>query len=353
MNAIGAGELLMSSLQRKETWEQTNRWSDESVNIWFKSKLKSGGEVGLGWSHEEPVGELMKNYIASYKDLPVFVYQFQNKLRNELRAKSGMLRGREFLMKDMYSFTLGEKDHEKFYQSSIKAYKKIYERLGLGKDTFVTLASGGEFTKFSHEFQTVTEAGEDVIFLSRDKDIAINEEVLNDENLKSLGVTIGELEKVKAAEVGNIFNFGTQKAEDLGLFYMNEKEEKVPVFMGSYGIGISRLMGVLVEKYSDENGIIWPKSVAPFKIHLVLVGVDTKVREYAEEVYKGLEQNDVEVLFDDRELRPGTKFSDADLMGIPDRAIISEKTMTEGKIEVTSRSTGKTKMIDEADFYKL
>ena len=353
MNALGASELLMSSLQRKEVWEQTNRWDDKTVDVWFKSELKSGGEVGLGWSHEEPIGDMMKNFISSYKDLPVYVYQFQTKLRNELRAKSGIMRGREFLMKDMYSFSIDEKEHEKFYQETIESYKKVYERLGIGEDTFVTFASGGAFTNFSHEFQTLTDAGEDSIYINKEKNVAINEEILNDETLKDLGVTKDELEKVKTAEVGNIFNFGTEKAKDLGLYYTNEKEEKVPVFMGSYGIGVSRLMGVLVEKFSDEKGIVWPKSVSPFKVHLVVVGNDEKVIEYADEVYRGLEQNDLEVLYDDRDLRPGAKFGDADLMGIPIRAVVSQNTMAEGKIEITARDTGKTTMMDEAEFYKL
>jgi len=353
MNSIGAEELLMSSLQRKEVWEQTKRWDDKDVNVWFKSKLKTGVEVGLGWSHEEPIGDMMKNYISSYKDLPVFVYQFQNKLRNELRAKSGIMRGREFLMKDMYSFALGESDHEEFYQASIEAYNRVFDRLGIGKDTFVTFASGGDFTKFSHEFQTITEAGEDVVYINRKKNIAINEEVMNDETLKELEVAKDELEKVKTAEVGNIFNFGTEKAKSLGLFYTNEKEEKVPVFMGSYGIGISRLMGVLVEKFSDDNGIVWPEAVSPFKIHLIQLGDNGKVKEYADELYQGLKENGIEVLFDDRDLRPGQKFGDADLLGIPTRVVVSEKTMTEGKIEVTTRESGVTKMINEAEFYKL
>ena len=246
MDAIGGQELIMTALQRKELWERTDRWDDEKVDVWFKSELKAGGEVGFGWSHEEPIGEMMKGYIDSYKDLPIFVYQFQTKLRNELRAKSGVMRGREFVMKDMYSFALGEADHTDFYNATIAAYKKVYERLGIGKDTFVTFASGGAFTQFSHEFQTVCEAGEDQIYLNREKNIAINEEVLNDETLAELNVTKEELTLVKTAEVGNIFNFGRQKAADLGLSYKNENGEDVAVWMGSYGIGVTRLLGVLV-----------------------------------------------------------------------------------------------------------
>jgi prolyl-tRNA synthetase len=350
MDAIGTRELLMSSMQRKEIWEQTNRWDEKIVDVWFKAKLNAGGEVGFGWSHEEPIGEMMKNYIHSYKDLPIFVYQFQNKLRNELRAKSGIMRGREFLMKDAYSFSTDEEEHEKYYQASIDAYKKVFDRLGLGEDTFVTYADGGAFTEFSHEFQTICEAGEDKVYVNKDRSIAINEEIATDEKLKDLGVKKDELELVTTAEVGNIFNFGTQKAEDLGLFYMNEKEEKIPVHMGSYGIGISRLLGVLVEKFSDEKGIVLPESVAPFKVHLIQVGNDEKVSEHAKDVYETLRSQGVEVLFDDRDVRPGQKFKDSELIGIPTRAVVSVKTMAEGKVEVTKRESGTTKMVDEAEF---
>ncbi len=342
MNKIGGQELIMTALQRKELWEKTSRWSDDVVDVWFKSELKAGGEVGFGWSHEEPIAEMMKGFISSFRDLPIFVYQFQTKLRNELRAKSGIMRGREFIMKDMYSFALDEEDHTKFYNATIDAYMRVYKRLGLGEDTFVTFASGGAFTKFSHEFQTVAEAGEDKIYLNREKNIAINEEVLNDETLKTLGITRDELEEVQTAEVGNIFNFGTQKSEDLGLYYKNDKGEQIPVWMGSYGIGITRVMGLLVEKFSDAKGIIWPESVAPFKIHLVELGNgNTEVSNDAKEVYEQLIQNGIEVLWDDRDARAGEKFADSDLIGIPWRVVISEKTLASGKYECVERKSGK------------
>lgn len=352
MEAIGGVELLMSSMQRKEVWEQTNRWDDELVDVWFKSELNAGGEVGFGWSHEEPIGTMMKDHISSYKNLPIFVYQFQNKLRNELRAKSGIMRGREFLMKDMYSFTVGEEDHEKFYQASIEAYNKIYDRLGIGEDTFVTFADGGAFTEFSHEFQTITEAGEDIIYLNREKNIAINEEVLNEDTLTKLGIKRDELEEVKTAEVGNIFNFGTKKAEELGLLYMNEKEEKVPVHMGSYGIGISRAMGVFVEKFSDEKGIVWSESIAPFRVHLVgLNSDDSEIKDYTDGIYTALTKRGIEVLYDDRDVRPGEKFADSDLLGMPYRIVVSKKTKEEEKFEVVERKTGDTRYLSEEELY--
>lgn len=353
MNAIGGQELIMTSLQKKEIWERTNRWDDEMVDVWFKSELKAGGEIGFGWSHEEPIAEMMKNYIASYKDLPVYLYQFQTKLRNELRAKSGIMRGREFIMKDMYSFCVGEIDHNAIYEATIEAYKRVYERVGIGDDTFVTFASGGAFTQFSHEFQTITEAGEDAIYINREKGIAINEEVMNDETLEKLSVTADELTLVKTAEVGNIFNFGRQKAEDVGLTFKNEDGESLPVWMGSYGLGITRLMGVVVEKFADAKGIVWPESIAPFKIHLVeLSGGDTELKDEADGLYNTLKEQGVEVLYDDRDVRAGEKFNDSDLLGMPYRVVVSKKTKEEGKYEVVVRKTGETLFMTEEELFQ-
>ncbi len=339
MNALGGQEIIMTALQRKELWEKTDRWSDENVDIWFKSALKSGTEVGLGWSHEEPITEMMKNYVSSYRDLPVYTYQFQTKLRNELRAKSGIMRGREFVMKDMYSYTTDETAHKKFYDSVKEAYLKVFKRAGLGDSTFVTFASGGAFTQFSHEFQTLTEAGEDTIYLARSKNIAINKEVLTDEVLSKLGVERSELEEVPAAEVGNIFDFGGAKSEQLGLLYKDESGKSVPVHLGSYGIGITRLMGVVAEALSDEKGIVWPKELAPFRAHLVLASISEATKGLAEDLYKALTAEGIEVLFDDRDVRAGEKFADSDLIGIPTRIIVGDK--TEGKMyEVKDRKTG-------------
>ncbi len=241
MNAIGGLEFIMTTLQRKELWEKTNRWDDKMVDIWFKSELNAGGEIGFSWSHEEPIVDMMRGYINSYKDLPVYVYQFQTKLRNELRAKSGIMRGREFLMKDSYSLCTDEAQHNEIYEASKQAYLRIFERVGLGAITHITFASGGAFTQYSHEFQTVCDAGEDVIYINRESNIAINEEVLNEKTLSTLGVKREELEEVKAAEVGNIFNFGVSKSKDIGLNYKNEAGEDVPVWLGSYGIGMTTI----------------------------------------------------------------------------------------------------------------
>ncbi|HSX42559.1 MAG TPA: aminoacyl--tRNA ligase-related protein [Candidatus Saccharimonadales bacterium] len=344
MDAIGGQELIMTGLQRKEIWETTGRWSDDVVDVWFKSKLQDGTEVGFGWSHEEPIVEMLKRYVESYKDLPVSVYQFQTKLRNELRAKSGIMRGREFVMKDMYSCNVDADAHEKFYQASIEAYKRIYDRLGIGKDTYVTFASGGAFTQFSHEFQTICDAGEDIIYLHREKNIALNEEVMDDENLTKLGVKREELEKVKTAEVGNIFNFGTQKSEDMDFAFTNEQGERQFVHLGSYGIGITRVMGVIAEKFSDERGLVWPENIAPFRVYLARFGAEEAVVVAADKLYDELQTAGVEVIYDDRDARPGEKFADADILGIPHRIVVSARSLEQGSFEYKKRTEPESSM---------
>ncbi len=354
MDAIGGQELIMSSLQKKSTWEETGRWDDNVVDIWFKSKLKDDTEVGFGWSHEEAIIEMVKQYLTSYKDLPINVYQFQTKMRNELRAKSGIMRGREFVMKDMYSCSVDAVRHEEFYQATIKAYERIYDRIGIGADTYVTFASGGAFTKFSHEFQTVCDAGEDIIYLNRAKNIAINEEVLNDETLKDLGITRDELEKVNTAEVGNIFNFGTQKSEDTNFTFTDENGEKRHVHLGSYGIGITRVMGVVVEKFADEKGIVWPESIAPFRIHLLVLGTDTATHIAAEELYQQFKEKNIEVLFDDRaDVAPGEKFADADLLGMPLRVVVSDRSLQNGGVEIKERTSKDGRVVSTNDLFDL
>lgn len=351
MTALGTNEMLATSLQSKELWEKTDRWDDEKVDVWFKSELQAGGEVGFGWSHEEPLANMMRNHIASYKDLPQAIYQFQNKLRNEVRAKSGMMRGREFIMKDAYSFAATEEQHEDFYNRSKEAYMKVFERLGLGDDTYITFASGGAFTEFSHEFQTVCEAGEDICYINKEKSLAINEEVFNEKTCKELGVTMDEMVATKTSEVGNIFNFGRQKAEEVGLVFTDENGERVPVWMGSYGIGITRLMGVIVEKFSDEKGIVWPWSVAPYHAHLVGLNLDDpEMKDYADGVYGSLKDFGIKTLYDDRvEARAGEKFSDSDLVGMPYRIVVSKKTKEEGLYEVVKRATGEVKKMTDKE----
>jgi probable prolyl-tRNA synthetase, mitochondrial len=338
MNRISSQELLMSTLQRQELWQETGRWSDELVDVWFKSHLQDGTEVGFGWTHEEPIIELLRSYLKSYKDLPISVYQFQNKLRNELRAKSGIMRGREFIMKDMYSIHASKEDLEAYYQAVIEAYKRCYHRFGLGDDTYVTFASGGAFTKFSHEFQTICAAGEDYIYLHRGRDLAINEEVV-DEAVRELGIDKSELERVKTAEVGNIFNFGTQKSEEMGLVFTGEDGRQHHAYMGSYGIGITRVMGVIVEKFADDKGLVWPEEIAPARVHLVQIGKESVAA--ADELYDTLQQAGITVLYDDRAARPGEKFADAELLGMPTRVTVSDRLLEAGEWEVVDRRTGK------------
>ena len=342
MNKIDSQELVMSTLQRKETWQETGRWSDELVDVWFKSKLQDGTEVGFGWTHEEPIVDLLRNYLKSYKDLPISVYQFQNKLRNELRAKSGIMRGREFVMKDMYSVHASKGDLDKYYNAAIEAYKRCYDRFGIGDETYVTFASGGAFTKFSHEFQTICDAGEDYIYLHRGKNIAVNEEVL-DEAVKELGIDRSELERVKTAEVGNIFNFGTQKSEEMRLVFTDAEGVEQYAYMGSYGIGITRVMGVIVEKFADDKGLVWPENIAPAKVYLVQIG--SQSRSAADELYQKLQSAGVETIYDDRDERPGVKFADAELLGIPYRVTVSDRLLGDGKWEVSTRQTGEQRLL--------
>lgn len=340
MNAIGGQELLMSVLQSKELWEKTNRWSDEVVDNWFKSKLKAGGEVGLGFTQEEPITRIFQSHVSSYHDLPKLAYHIQWKYRNEERAKSGILRGREFLMKDLYSFARTQEEHDVLYERVADAYTRIFLRLGIGDRTFKTFASGGVFSKYSHEYQCLLDVGEDTVYVHREKQIAINKEVLVPEVLADLGVQESELEEVKAVEVGNIFGLGTRFSEPLGLMFKDADGVTKPVVMGSYGFGSTRMLGVLAEVFGDEKGLVWPDSVAPFQVHLVdLSGDDTEKRAFADALYADLTQAGIEVFCDDRDVRAGEKFADSDLMGIPYRIVIGKQS-TPDSIEVVRRKDG-------------
>ncbi|MBU2542911.1 prolyl-tRNA synthetase [Patescibacteria group bacterium] len=345
MDAIGGQELFLTSLQNPELWKKTDRWSDDVVDNWFKTKLKNDTELGLAFTHEEPLTNLMKNHINSYKDLPCYPYQIQTKFRNELRSKSGIMRCREFLMKDMYSFSRTQEEHDEFYEKSKPAYLKIFERCGLGDRTYVTFASGGVFCKYSHEFQTLTESGEDIIYVDKNKKIAVNKEVYTDEVLNSLGLDKNDMEEMKAVEVGNIFTLGTKYSEPLGLKFTDETGREQTVIMGSYGIGPGRVMGTIAEVHNDENGLIWPEEVAPFDIHLIsLCKKDTDIKK-ADELYAKLQAEGKDVLYDDRDTSAGAKFADSDLIGIPVRYVISTKTLEQGGVEVKKRSEGESELV--------
>jgi len=346
MNAIGGQEVFLTALQDKKNWEPTNRWDDKDLGIWFKTKLKNGQDAGLSFTHEEPLTNLMRDHIRSFRDLPSAVYQFQTKFRNEERAKSGIMRGREFLMKDLYSFNVDEKAHLEFYEKAKQAYVRVFDRLGLGNETFVTFASGGSFSKYSHEFQTLCDAGEDTIYVHEGKKIAVNKEVLNDEVLSNLGLKKSDLVEKKAVEVGNIFTLGTRFSEPLGLNYKDAEGKSHPVFMGSYGIGPGRVMGTIVEIHADDKGLVWPEAVAPFAVHLIALFDEAgKVKKAADELYEKLTKKGVEVLYDDRDDRAGEKFGDSDLIGIPKRYVISEKTLKDDSVEIKDRATGKVEMV--------
>ena len=341
MNGIGGQELVLSSLQDKELWSRTDRWDDEKVGIWFKTTFKSGGETGLAITHEEPLTRIMTDHISSYRDLPVYAYQFQNKFRNELRAKSGIMRGKEFMMKDLYSFSKDEAEHKVFYDKAREAYIKIFNRAGVGEETYVTFASGGIFSEFSEEFQTVSPAGEDIIYVDEEKRIAVNKEVYTDEALAKLGLEKGKLVEKKAIEAGNTFSLGTRFSEALGLTYTDETGAKKPVVMGSYGIGPTRLMGIIVETLADQKGLVWPEEVAPFTYHLVSLGhTGDEIEKTADALYHDLVKAGVEVLYDDRDLRAGEKFAESDLLGIPTRIVVGKDALSTGLFEVVHRATG-------------
>ena len=338
MDAIGGQEIFMPALQPKENWERTGRWG--TMDDLYKVKDSSDREFALGATHEEVISPLVKKFINSYKDLPFSAYQIQSKFRMELRAKSGILRGREFMMKDLYSFHLTQGDLDDYYEKAKGAYKKIFDRIGIGEKTFVTFASGGSFSKYSHEFQTLTEAGEDVIYICNKCNLAINKEIKS-ETPQCPDCQGKDFREEKAVEVGNIFKLGTKYSAPFNLSVDNKKGEKITLIMGCYGIGLQRLMGTVVEISNDEKGIIWPESIAPVKVHLISLGKN----EEAEKIYRDLQEKNVEVLYDDRDVSAGEKFADADLIGLPYRVVISEKSLKGGGVEIKKRPDPKGEII--------
>lgn len=349
MAKLGAVEVGLSALQNPEIWQASGRWSDQEVDAWFKTRLKNESELGLGFTHEEPLTNLLRDHIKSYRDLPRAIYQIQTKFRNETRAKSGLVRGREFLMKDLYSFHASQEAHEEFYQKVLLAYQNIFKQVGLGDRTYLTFASGGAFSKYSHEFQTLSEAGEDTIYLSADEKLAVNIEVATPEVLEELSLKKEDLVPHKAIEVGNIFSLGTRFSQALKLHFLNAEGKENSVWMGSYGLGPSRLLATIAEVLSDDDGLVWPASVAPFSLHLIaLAGKSNEVRRASEQLYQKLLANNVEVLFDDRDLPPGEKLADSDLMGLPRRVVLSSQTLAAGRPELKNRQTGAVSSVTEA-----
>ena len=354
MDAVGGQEVQMTTLQPRELWEKTDRWSDEKIDNWFKTKLKNGTELGVGLTHEEPIVDALKDFVSSYKDLPVTVYQIGLKFRNELRAKSGLLRGREFIMKDMYTFARTQAEHDELYEQIAVAYTRVYRRLGIGDVTYRTYADGGYFTtKFSDEYQTISPIGEDTIYVHEAKKIAINEEVYTDENLKKLGLKKDELVKKKGVEVGNIFPLESKYSDALDMYYTDESGQKHSIIMGCYGIGVSRLVGMLAEHFADARGLVWPAAVAPFRVYLARLGDNEEVVIQADSLYELLQSKGHEVLYDDRDVRPGEKFADADLLGIPYRVVISDKTAAGGTYEVKARTATEVAQLSQVELIKM
>ncbi len=358
MDAIGGQEMLMATLHDKRYLKATGRWD---VDVVYKV-IEGGGKepsFNISWTHEEIIAEIAKKYVSSYKDLPFAAYQIQTKFRREPRAKSGLLRGREFLMKDLYSFHADEEDMLRYYDEAAKAYKKVFERCGL--KAFYTLAAGGDFTASNtHEFQVASETGEDTIYACKQCMYAENNEVSKLKNgdkcpkcPSTSSGQAGKISEIKSIEVGNIFPLGTKYSEAFNLNFLDKDGNKKLVVMGSYGIGVSRLMATVVEVHHDDSGIIWPESLAPFKVHLLELGSPSNEagRSSAKDLYLDLQKRNIKVLYDDREVSPGGKLVEADLIGIPFRAVVSKK--TGDKVEVKRRDEKEARLMEKEEFIKL
>lgn len=337
MNVLGAQEILMPGLHPRENWDTTQRW--DVVDVLFKLKGAGDKDLALGPTHEEIVTPLVQKFVFSYKDLPQAVYQIQTKFRNEPRAKSGILRGREFRMKDLYSFHTSQEELDSYYEKVKIAYARIYERLGIGSMTYLTYASGGAFSKYSHEYQTVTDAGEDIIHFCAQCNIAINKEILADLSQKCPECGNENLQEKKAIEVGNIFKLGTRFTDSFQFTVTGKEGAEEKIVMGCYGIGPSRIMGTIVETLHDDKGMIWPEEVAPYDIHLVSLCRDEADQSQADQLYHELQKQGFDVLYDDREgVTAGAKFADSDLIGIPTRIVVSPRTLEKESVELKKRN---------------
>lgn len=349
MNKIGGQEVFLPALHPKENFQRTDRWKYPEM---FKLKNRRGKDFALGWTHEEVITPLVQKFVSSYKDLPVYVYQFQNKFRDELRAKSGLLRGVEFPMKDLYSFHINEEELDKYYEKVKEAYFRILKQCNLEKETFLTVASGGTFSKYSHEFQMITPHGEDEIHLCLKCKLAINKEIIKEEKYRCSKCGNKNLEVKKAIEVGNIFKLKDKFSKAFDFKFKDKDGREKVVIMGCYGIGLSRLMGAIVEVHHDEKGIIWPEEVAPFRVHLIQIENTAKVKKAAQKIYDNLQKKGIEVLYDDRDKSAGEKFAEADLIGIPLRVVVSERTLKQNCLEIKNRNEKETKLIKIKDSLK-
>ena len=345
MNKIGGQELVLPALHPKDLWLKTGRWNTMDDLYKLKEQKK---EFALGPTHEEIITPLARNFIRSEKDLPLYLYQIQLKFRKEARAKSGLLRTKEFLMKDLYSFHKDENDLDEYYEKIKEAYFRIFERVGIKKDKlYLTYASGGTFSKYSHEFQVLTEAGEDTIYICKKCGVAINKEI-KEETPVCPNCGGNDFGVRKAIEVGNIFKLKDKFSKVFGLHFVDKQGNKKLVQMGCYGIGLGRLMGTIVELNYDSKGIIWPKTLSPFQAHIIPIKsghhkeIDKKIEKVSQKLYSELESEGLEVLYDDREHKsPGEKFAEADLIGIPYRLVLSKKTIEKDSIEIKERGKEK------------
>jgi prolyl-tRNA synthetase len=352
MLKIGAQEVLLPALHPKEIWEKTDRWKYAEM---FKLKDRSGKEFSLGWTHEEIIAYVLSKFIHSSKDLPLAVFQIQDKFRDELRAKAGLLRTKEFIMKDLYSFHENEEDLDRYYNLVKEAYFRIFERCGIKEKTYLVLASGGAFSEYSHEFQTITESGEDIVYLCQSCQIGVNEEIISKEKYQCPQCKQKLSKKIKTIEVGNIFKLGDRFTKPFDLKIKDSQGKEKFIIEGCYGIGLGRLMGAIVEVYNDEKGILWPEEVAPFLVYLIPIEISNKkVNETAEKIYRMLKNKNIEVLYDDRKEKSiGEKFFDADLIGVPFRIVISEKTLKKSCVEIKKRNEEKKKLVKIEELLKF
>ncbi|MFH0906671.1 MAG: aminoacyl--tRNA ligase-related protein [bacterium] len=346
MNNINGQEIFMTVLQSKTLWQETDRWDNGiGKEVMYKCKDESGKEIGLGPTHEESITEIIRQFVRSYEDLPLAIYQIQTKFRKELRSKSGLLRGREFSMKDLYSFHQSKEDFKKYYEVAKEAYTKIFKRCGL--ETIITEASGGDFTKeYTHEFQVLSSDGEDEIIYCPNSDFSQNKEIVKVKAGDKCPKCDGILKQGNSIEVGNIFPLGIKYSQAMNANFVDKAGKSNPIIMGCYGIGLSRTMGAIVEIYNDDKGIIWPESIAPYQVHLLCLNKDEKVKKTADEIYSKMDNDKIEVLYDDRDDKSaGEKFADADLIGIPNRLVVSEKTLIEDSVELKKRNSEETELI--------
>ncbi|MEA1909718.1 MAG: aminoacyl--tRNA ligase-related protein [Patescibacteria group bacterium] len=351
LNNIGTEDMMMPVVHPARVWKETGRFDEVGPELW-KIKNRSDEDFVLAMTHEEVVTDAAKGIISSYKDLPKLVGQIQTKVRDEVRARGGLLRTKEFTMQDAYSFDKDEAGLDEVYNKFIEAYKNIFSRVGV-ETVMIESDTGAMGGSCAHEFMMIATSGEDKIVTCQDCGHAVNAEVLGiakegaeDPVVECKKCQSNNCEFKRGIEVGNIFKLGTKYSKPLKLMFTDEDNTQKPVIMGSYGIGLERLLASVVEASHDENGIIWPKAIAPYTAYLISISQD----DMAEKVYEDLKKQGVEVLYDNRDVSPGEKFADADLLGIPYRLTVSDK--TEGKIEVKQRDSSETTLVDSEDLAK-